>query len=191
MAPTVTPYTGPRPAPSHRWAPWLLATVAALFVLEVVSAVVNLWERSILSHPVPTPSQLARTHQLLSTLKVTGRVTLGFVALFVVLDLTWHVKRRTRTRVQTYGERGVEPRLRSVSAVTYFGMMGAGVASIVVSRVANGRLHLGMTRHDFTSYRTLFAISHALSAVLWVSIVVLVLKAQALQRVRDNQPVPS
>ena len=189
MAPTVTAYAGSRPAPSHRWAPWLLAVVAALVVLQVVATVVNLWERSILSHPVPTQSQLARTHQLLSALKVIGNVTLGFAALFVVLDLTWHVKRRTRTRVQTYGERGVEPRLRSVFPVIYFGMVSAGVAGIVASRVATGRLHLGMTRPDFVNYRTLFALSHALSAVFWVSVVVLVLKAQALQRAREAQPV--
>ena len=191
MAPTIAPYTGPRPAPSHRWAPWLLAVAAALVVLQLVAAAGNLWERSILSHPVPTPSQLERTHQLLSTLKVTGRVTLGFVALFVVLDVTWSVKRRTRTRVQTHGERGIEPRLRNAFPAIYFGMMSAGVAGIVVSRIANEQRHLGMTRHDFVGYRTLFATSHALSAVFWVSFVVLVLNAQALQRAREAQTVAS
>ena len=191
MASTVTPYTGPRPAPSHRWAPWVLAAAAALVVLQLVSTVVNLWERSILSHPVPTPSQLTRTHQLLSTLKVTGRVTLGFVAVFLVLDLTWQVKRRARTRVQSYGERGVEPRLRNLSPGIYFGMVSAGILSIVVSRIANGQVHPGMTRHDFVNYRALFAMSHALSAAFWASIVVLVLKAQTLQRAREAQHVPS
>ena len=187
MAPTIAPYTGPRPAPSHRWAPWVLATAAALVVLQLVATAVNLWERSILGHPVSTPSQLERTHQLLSTLKVTGRVTLGFVALFFVLDVTWSVKRRTRTRVQTHGERGVEPRLRTAFPAIYFGMMSAGIAGVVVSRIANGQLHLGMTRHEFVGYRTLYATSHTLTAVFWASFVVLVLNAQALQRAREAQ----
>jgi hypothetical protein len=179
-------YTGPRPSPARRWAPWVIVASAVLAVANVVMLVLNLIERGYQeqreSGVPPVTTHIRETLDSLHSIGVFSSV-LAFA--FLILAVTWSMKRRTKVRLARYGEEGVEATLRSVQPTLYWTLWCALGASLVLTLLAQSVVHVGMTVHEFVEYRGYLAAANGTRAVMWGSVIALVVCATRLQDRRE------
>jgi uncharacterized membrane protein len=180
------PYTGPRPAPARRWAPWTAATAALLVIGNAVLLVLNLMERRLLtqSKSANPPSRAEITDALGRIHTVSVLMTFALLA-FVVVGVTWERKRRSRTRVAQDGETGVEARLRTVWPAGYVVLYAVLAFGLGATLFASTARHNAVTADDFIRYRTFLAAGHATRAVFWSFWIALVLRATQFQEQRE------
>jgi hypothetical protein len=164
----------------------VVATCAILVALNFVAMALNLGERRLQQQAETGVPQVTKIHDFLSALRLVGLVSAIVAVAFLVVEVGWSIKRRTRRRVAQDGESGVEPLLWNVSHGAYSLYWLTLVASFGLATFARGSLHVGMKRSDFVDYRTYLAAGNALRAVMWGCWVVLVRKSTVIQDRRES-----
>ncbi len=185
-------YAGPRPSPARPWAPWVIATSAAAAFGNAAVCVLNIVERHyqqqrLTSHP-PSPQ---RIHHILNAIRAFTTFDLVAALAFLVVGVTWSIKRRPRTRLKREGEAAVEPALRRVLPLAYGLLFGALIVSIIATTAASSTFHTGMTVSDFVTYRTNLAIGAGARTVMWACWLPLVARATRLQAEREASSPPT
>ena len=183
-------YTGPCPSPARTWAPWVVATCGVLAVGNAGEAVLNFVERHyqqqrLTGHP-PDAAQIRGT---LNAIHLVSNVVTIAAIVFLVVGVTWSRKRRTKDRLALGGEAAVEPALRRILPLQYWGMWTALGASFAVTLSASSFNHPGMTIHDVIDYRTRVAIGAVGRTVMWACWVLLVVAATRHQTRREVSAV--
>ena len=179
-------YMGPIPSPARAWAPWVIVTAAAAAFGNVIVCVLDLTERHYQQQRLTAhPPSVDRIRHTIQSIHALSSFTLIAAIAFAVVGITWSVKRRSKVRVKQVGERGVEPALRTVLPVVYFTIFAMIAISLLFTMLASSGTHLGMTVHDFVTYRTRLAIGAAARAVGWACWIPLVARATQLQVQRE------
>ena len=133
----LTPYSGPRPSPARVWTPWVLVTASLCGIGNLALLVLNLVERHYQQQRLAGHSpSVARIRDTLSLIHTLATLTLVASIAFLVVGVTWELKRRTRARVARDGETGVEPSLRSVSPTAFWTFWIAFGASFLANEHA-------------------------------------------------------
>jgi hypothetical protein len=179
-------YTGPCPSPARAWAPWVVVTSGVLAVGNASAAVLNFVERHyqqqrLTGHP-PDAAQIRGT---LHAIDLLSKVMIIAAIAFIVVGVTWGQKRRTNGRIALGGEAAVEPALRRIVPLPYWGMLTALCASFAVTLSASSLDRAGMTIHDVIDYRTRVAIGSVGRTVMWACWVLVVVAATRYQTRRE------
>ena len=179
-------YTGPCPSPARAWAPWVVVTSGVLAVGNAGEAVLNFVERHYQQQRLTAhPPDAAQIRDTLHAIDLLSNVILLAAIAFLVVGVTWSRKRRTKGRIALGGEAAVEPALRRLLPLQYWGMWTALGASFAVTASASSLNHTGMTIHDVIDYRTRVAIGSVGRTVMWACWVLLVVAATRYQTRRE------
>jgi hypothetical protein len=193
-------YTGPRPSPARRWAPWVIATSVGLALCSAVLLVLNLVERDLLDQVASGESSpRSQMHSVLSVIGTTTTVLRVMIVPALIVSVGWAVSRRTRARVSRGGEPSVEPHLLRVWPLGYRVAVATTVLIVLGALRARAIRSSATSAADFVEYRTFLAVVYGLLIVSCVLQVLLVLRATSLQDQREAdsraadvepQPVP-
>jgi hypothetical protein len=161
-------------------------TSGVLAVSNAGEAVLNFVERRyqqqrLTGHP-PDAAQIRGT---LNAIHSISNVNIIAAIAFLVVGVIWSRKRRTKDRIALGGEAAVEPALRRILPLPFWGMWTALGASFVVTSSASSLNHSGMTIHDVIDYRTRLAIGSVGRTVMWACWVLLVVAATRYQTERE------
>jgi hypothetical protein len=186
----MTPYTGPRPSPARGLAPWVLAASAAIALSNAVQCVLNLLERSYQQRRyTANPPSADQVRTAINTIKALGGITSVVVLVWFILALVWSSHRRPRQRLRQAGEQSVEPALRKIEPAVWWTLWVALGLGLLMTFVARGTVHTGMTADDFARYRGFLALSNLARAASWTCWVALVARATQLQTYRESMPM--
>src|SRR5262245_38556349 len=110
----ITPYSGPRPSPARRWAPFVILAAVALAFVNAVLLVLNLIERHYQQQRGGGQYVSQSTiHDTVSLIRTVSRLSIAIDVAFLVVAIVWATKRRTRSRLAMGGEASVEASFRS------------------------------------------------------------------------------
>jgi hypothetical protein len=154
--------------------------------------VLNLIERRYQQQRLSVhPPDPARIRHMISMIHAFSTVSAISAVAFAVLAITWLTKRRSRARLNQYGEAAVEPRLRDVSPVLYWTIWCLLAASFLLNATARSLVHTGMTPQNFATYRAYLAVGGGVRTGFWSCWIALIAVASQAQDRREALPVPA